>query len=139
MRLEARGALSPAMAIAAPFAAVALTLVVAALFVAWAGAPVGRTYALIFEGGFGSRFAWSETLTRATPLMLTGLAVAIAFRAHLYNIGAEGQLAFGGVLWVWGPVMLLTLGLLLRAERRAADTPRTPRRPMRRREGATSG
>ena len=58
MRLEARGAISPAMAVAAPLAAVAFTLVVAALFVAWAGAPVGQTYALIFEGGFGSRFAW---------------------------------------------------------------------------------
>ena len=76
MRLEARGAVSPAMAVVAPLAAVAFTLVVAALFVAWAGAPVGRTYALIFEGGFGSRFAWSETLTRATPLVLTGLAAA---------------------------------------------------------------
>ena len=85
------------MAVAAPFAAVAFTLVVAALFVAWAGAPVGRTYALIFEGGFGSRFAWSETLTRATPLVLTGLAAAIAFRAHLYNIGAEGQLYAGAL------------------------------------------
>ncbi|HEY8243840.1 MAG TPA: ABC transporter permease, partial [Casimicrobiaceae bacterium] len=97
MRLEARSALSPALAIAAPVAAIACTLVVAALFVAWAGAPVGRTYALIFEGGFGSRFAWSETLTRATPLMLTGLAAAIAFRAHLYNIGAEGQLYAGAL------------------------------------------
>ncbi|CAG0956894.1 putative riboflavin import permease protein RfuC [Burkholderiales bacterium] len=97
MRLEARGAISPAMAIAAPFAAIAFTLAVAALFVAWAGAPVGRTYALIFEGGFGSRFAWSETLTRATPLILTGLAAAIAFRARLYNIGAEGQLYAGAL------------------------------------------
>lgn len=97
MRLEARGAASPAMAVAAPFLAVAFTLAVAALFVAWAGAPVGRTYALIFEGGFGSRFAWSETLTRATPLILTGLAAAIAFRAHLYNIGAEGQLYAGAL------------------------------------------
>ena len=39
-----------------------------------------------------------------------------------------GQLAFGGVLWVWAPLMLLTLGLLLRAERRAAETPPTPSR-----------
>ena len=97
MRLEARATLSPLMAVVAPFAAVAVTLAVAALFVAWAGAPVGRTYALIFEGGFGSRFAWSETLTRATPLILTGLAAAIAFRAHLYNIGAEGQLYAGAL------------------------------------------
>lgn len=97
MRLEARGALSPLMAVSAPFIAIAFTLVVAALFVAWAGAPVGRTYALIFEGGFGSLFAWSETLTRATPLILTGLSAAIAFRAHLYNIGAEGQLYAGAL------------------------------------------
>ena len=97
MRLESRGELSRFMLVAAPFAAVGFTLVAAALFVAWAGAPVGRTYALIFEGGFGSRFAWSETLTRATPLILTGLSAAVAFRAHFYNIGAEGQL-YGGAL-----------------------------------------
>ena len=76
----------------APVAAILFTLAVCALLVAWAGAPVGRTYALLFEGAFGSRFALSETLTRATPLMLTGLACAVAFRARFYNIGAEGQL-----------------------------------------------
>ena len=97
MRLEARDRLSRPMLVAAPFAALAFTFAVAALFVAWAGAPVGRTVALIFDGGFGSRFAWSETLTRATPLVLTGLAAAISFRAHLYNIGAEGQLYAGAL------------------------------------------
>jgi ABC-type uncharacterized transport system permease subunit len=97
MRLESRGQVSRVWLVAAPFAAVAFTLAVAALFVAWAGAPVGRTYSLIFEGGFGSRFAWSETLTRATPLILTGLSAAIAFRAHFYNIGAEGQLYAGAL------------------------------------------
>ena len=85
------------MLVIAPFAAVAFTLVVASLFVAWAGAPLGRTYALIFDGGFGSRFAWSETLTRATPLMFTGLSAAVAFRARFYNIGAEGQLYAGAL------------------------------------------
>jgi ABC-type uncharacterized transport system permease subunit len=65
--------------------------------VAWAGAPVGRAYALLLEGGFGSRFALTETLTRATPLILTGLAAAVAFRARLYNIGAEGQLYAGAL------------------------------------------
>ena len=43
------------------------------------------------------RFAWSETLTRATPLILTGLAAAVAFRARLFNIGAEGQLYAGAL------------------------------------------
>ena len=43
------------------------------------------------------RFAWSETLTRATPLILTGLSAAVAFRARLFNIGAEGQLYAGAL------------------------------------------
>ena len=69
------------MQLGAPFVAVAFTLLVTSLLVAWAGAPVGRAYALLIDGGFGSRFAWSETLTRATPLILTGLAAAVAFLA----------------------------------------------------------
>ncbi len=40
---------------------------------------------------------WTETLTRATPLILTGLAAAVAFRARLFNIGAEGQLYAGAL------------------------------------------
>jgi len=97
MRLEARPSLSRKAIVVAPFAAIAFTLGVTMLLVAWAGAPIGETYALMFEGGFGSRFAWSETLTRATPLMLTGLSAAVAFRARLWNIGAEGQLYAGAL------------------------------------------
>jgi simple sugar transport system permease protein len=85
------------MRVAAPFAAVVFTLIVTSALVAWAGAPVTRAYALLIEGGFGSRFAWTETLTRATPLILTGLSVAVAFRARLFNIGAEGQLYLGAL------------------------------------------
>lgn len=97
MRLERRPQVSPAWLLAAPFGAVAFTLLVSSLLVAWAGAPVGRAYALLLEGGFGSRLAITETLTRATPLILTGLAAAVAFRARLYNIGAEGQLYAGAL------------------------------------------
>lgn len=97
MRLEARATVSRVALVAAPVGAVAATLVICALLVTWAGAPVGRAYLTLLEGGFGSRFAWSETLTRATPLMLTGLAVAVAFRARLFNIGAEGQLYLGAL------------------------------------------
>ena len=49
------------------------------------------------QGGFGSVFALSETLTRAIPLMLTGLAATVAFKARLFNIGAEGQLYVGAL------------------------------------------
>ena len=85
------------MQLGAPFIAVALTLLISSLLVAWAGAPIGRAYALLLDGGFGSRFAWAETLTRATPLILTGLAAAVAFKARLFNIGAEGQLYIGAL------------------------------------------
>jgi len=95
--LERRGEPGRVAMAVAPLAAVLLTLLVCAGLVAWAGAPVGRTYALLFEGAFGSRFAFSETLTRATPLMLTGLACAVAFRARFYNIGAEGQFYMGAL------------------------------------------
>lgn len=97
MRLERRAVPSRFAQLAAPVGAVAFTLAVASLLVAWAGAPVGRAYALLLEGGFGSRFALTETLTRATPLILTGLAAAVAFRARLFNIGAEGQLYAGAL------------------------------------------
>ena len=77
MRLEARAEVSRSMQVAAPFAAVVCTLVVCSLLVAWAGVPVGGAYLLLLEGAAGSGFALSETLTRATPLILTGLAVAV--------------------------------------------------------------
>ncbi|MFM2120231.1 MAG: hypothetical protein RL722_1699 [Pseudomonadota bacterium] len=97
MRLERRARVSPWALLAAPLGAVAFTLLLASLLVAWAGAPVGQAYGLLLSGGFGSRFALTETLTRATPLILTGLAAAVAFRARLYNIGAEGQLYAGAM------------------------------------------
>src|SRR5688572_18157391 len=97
MRLERRTVVSPAALVLAPLAAIAATLVVSSLLVLWAGAPVGPTWAALLRGGFGSVFAWSETLTRATPLIFTGLAVTVAFKARLFNIGAEGQLYAGAL------------------------------------------
>lgn len=124
MRLERRQATSRSALLLAPIGAVAFTMLVSALLVLWAGAPVGRTYALLVQGGFGSVFAWSETLTRAIPLILTGLSATVAFKARLFNIGAEGQLyagalaavAVGGLhggtgfelpLWLLFPLMML--------------------------------
>ncbi|MBX3587405.1 MAG: ABC transporter permease [Ramlibacter sp.] len=97
MRLEKRPALSRTAQVLAPPGAVAFTLLITGLLVLWTGQPVGSTYALLFKGGFGSVFAISETLTRAIPLMLTGLAAAVAFKARLFNIGAEGQLYAGAL------------------------------------------
>jgi len=97
MRLEHRATTSLAALALAPLGAIAFTLIVSALLVLWAGAPIGKTYVLLFQGAFGSVFAWSETLTRAIPLILTGLAATVAFKARLFNIGAEGQLYAGAL------------------------------------------
>lgn len=97
MRLEKRHRQSALALVLAPVGAVAVTMLISALLVLWAGAPVAQTYGLLLQGGFGSVFALSETFTRAIPLMLTGLAATVAFQARLFNIGAEGQLYAGAL------------------------------------------
>lgn len=59
------------------------------------------TYASMFVGAFGSWINFTETLVKAIPLMLTGIGVGLAFRLRFWNIGAEGQLVFGGVAATW--------------------------------------
>ena len=97
MRLEKRANSSAVALLLAPVGAIVFTMLVSSLLVWWAGAPVSRTYGLLLQGGFGSVFALTETLTRAIPLMLTGLAATVAFKARLFNIGAEGQLYAGAM------------------------------------------
>ena len=97
MRLEPRAEVPLALTVLAPAGAIVLALVLTAIPLLWAEVPVLRAYGLIFEGALGSRFALTETLARATPLIFTGLAAAVAFRAKLWNIGAEGQLYVGAL------------------------------------------
>jgi simple sugar transport system permease protein len=56
-----------------------------------------EAYGALFEGAVGGWNPISETLTRATPLILAGLAVAVGFQAGLFNIGANGQMLIGGM------------------------------------------
>ena len=83
-----------------PALALAATVLVAMALAAIAGADPLATLGLIVTGAAGSKFAALETLNRATPLIFTGLAVAVAFRARLWNIGAEAQLYAGAVMTV---------------------------------------
>ncbi|ANB35757.1 ABC transporter permease [Rhodovulum sulfidophilum] len=83
-----------------PLAALAFTVAVASGLAKLAGADPFATLGLIVKGAAGSKFALLETLNRATPLIFTGLAVAVAFRARLWNIGAEAQLYAGALLTV---------------------------------------
>jgi simple sugar transport system permease protein len=100
MRLEPRSGASPAVAVLAPLGALGVSLIIGGLLVMWSGASALNTFALVLKGAAGSQFALLETLTRSTPLIFTGLAAAVAFRAKLWNIGGEGQLYIGAVLTV---------------------------------------
>ncbi|GMQ85437.1 MAG: ABC transporter permease [Acidimicrobiia bacterium] len=62
---------------------------------------VWEAYKALFLGAVGSPRAISETLFSATPLILAGLAVAIGFRAGLFNIGVNGQMLIGGMAALW--------------------------------------
>ncbi|WP_136657287.1 ABC transporter permease [Nitratireductor sp. XY-223] len=97
IRIEPRQATSHCLKYGVPVVSAIVALALAAIPLALAGANIATAYREMFSGVFGSVFAFSEMLTRATPLIFTGLAAAIAFRARLWNIGAEGQLYLGAM------------------------------------------
>lgn len=97
MRFERREQRSLMLVIAPPIIAIFLALMLSGLLIMLAGASVIDAYGNLIKSAFGSRLGITETLTRATPLIFTGLAAATAFRAKLWNIGAEGQLYFGAI------------------------------------------
>jgi ABC-type uncharacterized transport system permease subunit len=100
MRLEPVAAPSKLATLLYPLGAVLVAGALSAALVYAAGASPFDVFGLVAKGAAGTQFALFETLTRATPLIFTGLAVAVAFRARLWNIGAEAQLYAGAVLTV---------------------------------------
>ncbi len=100
MRLEPLEKRSTSRMIALPVLALIFAMGVCAVLVMLSGASPFQVFGLMVKGALGSRFAALETLTRATPLIFTGLAAAVAFRAKLWNIGAEAQLYIGAVMTV---------------------------------------
>ncbi|MTI18226.1 ABC transporter permease [Rhodobacteraceae bacterium RKSG542] len=97
IRIEPRQNVSHLYAFFVPVLAAVAALGLAAIPLYAAGADISSAYVSMWKGAFGSAFAVSELLTRATPLILTGLAAAVAFKAKLWNIGAEGQLYVGAL------------------------------------------
>ena len=103
--------------------AVVIAIGLSALLIAMSGANVGDAYKALLDGAFGSRRSTLESLVQATPLIFTGLAAAIAFRARIWNIGGEGQFFAGamGGWWVanaWGdslPQLVILLVSVLAA------------------------
>ncbi|AZB63293.1 ABC transporter permease [Cereibacter sphaeroides] len=100
MRLEPVANPSTLRRAGLPAVALLATIAVASGLAAVAGADPLATLGLIVRGAVGSKFAALETVNRATPLIFTGLAVAVAFRARLWNIGAEAQLYAGAIVTV---------------------------------------
>lgn len=118
LRLERRERTPFWFNLALPAFAVLATLLLCSGLVALAGANVFVAYAELFLTAVSSRFNLVETAVKASPLILTGLAVAVAFRAKFWNIGGEGQLyagamaaAFVGGLMI--PTPLLWPGMIL--------------------------
>ena len=96
-RLEEREQRSLRIQFLTPFIAVFIALLISSFFILLAGVNPLDSYKELFIGSFGSKNAVAETLSRATPIILTGLAASIAFRARFWNIGAEGQLYAGAL------------------------------------------
>ena len=81
--------------------AIALALAITALLIAAAGKNPLLAYAALGRGALGSWDRIGVGLNKATPYVLTGVGVALCFRARVINIGGEGQIALGGLAATW--------------------------------------
>ena len=84
-----------------PFAGVAVALLLGAVMLLFLRADPIAAFAAIIRGAFGSTFGLTQTLVKATPLLLVGAGICIAFRANVINIGGEGQIIAGALAAVW--------------------------------------
>ncbi|MGB0388089.1 MAG: ABC transporter permease [Ardenticatenaceae bacterium] len=89
-----------------PLVAVVAALVVGAIMLFLLGANPLEAYQAMFSGAFANKNGLADTLVKATPLLLVGLGIVIAFRASVINIGAEGQLIVGALLSTYLAVQL---------------------------------
>ncbi|XEC96399.1 ABC transporter permease [Paenibacillus tarimensis] len=107
-----------AQAMLQPFLAILVGLAAGAAAIAIVGGSVAETYAEMWKGAFGSFYFLTNTLTRATPIILVGLGVALAFRAGFFNLGSEGQMILGALcaaltaIYLPGPGWLKLAGAL---------------------------
>ena len=95
VRLEPRPAPAKWFGLVVAPAAIVITFVLTVGFVLAAGASPLDAYETFIVDPLSSRYTGLEVLVAATPLLFTGAAVAVAFRAGYWNIGAEGQLLVG--------------------------------------------
>jgi ABC-type uncharacterized transport system permease subunit len=111
--IERRFTYARASGLAIPVMSVVLAVIVGGVVILVAGANPFTAYWALLKGAFGGSYNISETLVASIPLMLTGLAVAFAFRAGLFNIGAEGQLFMGAIASAFVGYKLNLPGIIL--------------------------
>ena len=99
-------------ALAFPLIAIVISFLIGALIMLVTGDNPITAFGALLQGAFGGPTELGRTLLNATPLIFTGLAVAVAFRAGLFNIGGEGQFFIGAITAAWLGVSLGSLGLL---------------------------
>lgn len=99
-----------------PLIAIVVTFVVTLVFIVWVKANPLHAYYYFLLAPFTSKASIIELLVKATPLFLTGAAVAFAFKSGYYNIGAEGQMTAGATMGAW-------LGVLLKGSAQALALP----------------
>ncbi|MCP3973912.1 MAG: ABC transporter permease [bacterium] len=95
--VEPRGLASARLVVLVPVLSVLAALVLGAVFLALTGENPWTVYSKMVDAAFGDSRGISETLISATPLILTGVAAAVAFKMLVWNIGAEGQFLFGAI------------------------------------------
>jgi simple sugar transport system permease protein len=74
--------------------------IISVIFTSFNVNPI-EAFSVIFEGAFGDWYGFSETLTKAIPLILCGVGLSVVFQTGFYNIGAEGQLLMGAIFSTW--------------------------------------
>jgi general nucleoside transport system permease protein len=84
-----------------PVFATLAALLVGAIMLMILGVNPITAYQALIDGAFGSQNAFAETLVRATPLLLIGVGICIAYRGNVINIGGEGQMIVGALVGVW--------------------------------------
>jgi simple sugar transport system permease protein len=83
--------------ILSPVVAILMAFLIASFLISYAGANPLLAFASMFRGAFGTVRAFTETLVIATPLLLAGLGLLIAYRTGMISIGAQGQMIIGGL------------------------------------------
>ncbi len=90
-----------------PLLAILASFLVGSIFLLLLNINPLEAYTALLKGAFGSPRLITTTIVKSIPLIFTGLAVALAYRAGVFNIGAEGQLYLGALFAVWAGTVLV--------------------------------